>query len=231
MKVTFTPEHRRTHRKIDEVSQEQIENEVNLRQAGLLNAYQHGGVVTRKALDKLVLVGDRKHVIVDTKVTFLLPGMYPAIPGWHTDGVPRLTGLAGTFDPAGRGAPSILAQARGSISAPHYHLLLAGGGPQTLFINNRINLDLPNDDPDLYRAMSEQVTDLAYDGTAEVDAAPEREWLEWGWWDIHSAQPAATAGWRYLIRVTESDHVPPREDPKDYLRKQSMVYVPTEFGW
>ena len=231
MRIKFTPQHQRTFRKIGEVTQAEIEGEVNLRQASLLNAHRHGGMVTRSALNCLELVGDRKHVIVDTKVTFLLPGMYPAIPGWHTDGVPRLTGLAGTYDPAGRGAPSIKAQVDEAISAPHYHLLLAGEGPHTFFLDDAVTLNLSDEDPALYREMSEQVRELSEKGFLAVDRAPEREWLTWSWWDIHAAPPATTAGWRYLIRVTESDHIPPREDPKDYLRKQSMVYVPTEFGW
>ena len=231
MKTLFIPRLEHTGRTIAAVSQSDIEDEVNLRQAPLLEAFQYGGEVTRAALNKLELHGDRKHVVVDTKVTFLLPGMYPAIPGWHTDGVPRLTSMPGTFDPAGRGAPSIEAQVQGRISEPHYHLLLAGGGPHTHFLDSSVVLDLPDADPSLYEVMTREVEHLVGRGDVGTRAAPEREWVNWSWWDIHAAQPATTAGWRYLIRVTESDHIAPRTDPKDFVRKQAQVYVPVEFGW
>lgn len=60
-----------------------------LRRSSLEAAVQFGGPAVRELLEAVQLVGDKKYVSVDTKVTFLMPGWYPAIPGWHTDGVPR----------------------------------------------------------------------------------------------------------------------------------------------
>lgn len=74
---------------IPEPSQELIEASLNLRQASLEDAARYGGAITREALGAMNLRGDRKYVIVDTKIHLLMPGWVPAIPGWHTDGVPR----------------------------------------------------------------------------------------------------------------------------------------------
>src|SRR4051812_36058043 len=83
-----------------------IEATPNLRRASLSDAALFGGPLLRDILQTAPLVGDREHVIVDTKVSMLMAGWMPAIPGWHTDGVPR--GENG--DPAGTGQPSLKRQ-------------------------------------------------------------------------------------------------------------------------
>lgn len=56
--------------------------------------------------------------------------------------------------------------------------------------------------------------------------------VRWGWWDLHRAKAAQSREWRYLIRVTETDHRAPKTDLRDVLRTQQQVYVPSEaFGW
>lgn len=62
-------------------------------------AYEKGGQLTRRIMKAL---GDATqgygpkvpkglHAIVDTRCQRLMPGMYPAIPGWHCDDIPRPT--------------------------------------------------------------------------------------------------------------------------------------------
>src|SRR5688500_599387 len=87
--------------------QEAIENTLNLRQVSLEDAARYGGPITRAALGAMNFKGDRKNIIVDTKVHLLMDGMIPAIPGWHTDGVPR----GDNNDPGGKGEPRISSQA------------------------------------------------------------------------------------------------------------------------
>jgi hypothetical protein len=56
--------------------------------------------------------------------------------------------------------------------------------------------------------------------------------IEWDWWELHSAEWATDRGWRFLIRVTETDYIKPRENLNDILRYQSMVFVKSdEVGW
>jgi hypothetical protein len=57
------------------------------------------------------------------------------------------------------------------------------------------------------------------------------EVIEFDWWNIHRATPATTPGWRFLIRVTESDYLEPFTNLRDIMRTQQQVYVPENFGW
>lgn len=61
---------------------------------------------------------------------------------------------------------------------------------------------------------------------------PDGQVVEWDWWELHTAQQARAPGWRYLIRVTETDYLEPQKDLRLVLRNQQQVYLPTEkFGW
>lgn len=217
---------------ITEPSQDAIEQTLNLRQVSLEDAARYGGDITRRALGAMNFKGDRKHIVVDTKVHMLMPGFIPAIPGWHTDGVPRGDDL----DPGGKGAPRIDAQIDGVVSAPRYHLLVTGKHCPTRFLAKPVSLNVENG-PDLYKKMSQDINtavDAAQrfgDGEGLFFDTPTSTVVEWDWWNIHTAQQSQGRGWRYLIRVTETDHIMPRTNPADFIRTQNQVYVPTEFGW
>lgn len=214
---------------IETPSQDAIENTLNLRQVSLEDAVRYGGTVTRSALDAihLSLRGEHKYTIVDTKVNFLLPGFIPAIPGWHTDGVPR----GDELNPAGRGVPRINAQNEGLARESLYHLLEVGGHSKTEFLTGKVQLDL-EDGHDLYQRMSEKVDAfLGYVDHPPIESCPEGQVVTWDWWQIHRAVPATGPGWRFLIRVTETDYIEPRTNPSDFIRTQTQVYVPERFGW
>jgi len=198
-------------------------------------AIRYGGSLTRAVLESLTLVGDRKYVTVDTKIHMLMPGMIPAIPGWHTDGVPRQ--YDGT--PHG-GSPKIHRQEELDAEglAPRYHLLITGDFCSTEF------MDVPwewsaNSDPrnsSFYAAMTREVN-IFIPQYAEAHhkkptwSLPGYQWVRWDWWNIHQAVRSTDFGWRFLIRVTESDFLPPQTDPREFIRVQNQVYLPSEYGW
>lgn len=212
-------------------SQDAIENTFNLRQVSLEDAARYGGSITREAIGAMDFKSDRKNIIVDTKVHFLLPGMCPSIPGWHTDGVPR----GEDHNPAGSGEPVLSAMMTNEVSEPHYHLLVTGNHCPTRFLITQMDLD-PSDlilsnARDLYANMSRLVNEEIEANGAEVFDSPDSTVLEWDWWTIHTSQLATGRGWRYLIRVTETDHIEPRTNPADFIRTQNNVYSPMNFGW
>lgn len=212
--------------KIEKPSQDDIKNTQGLWNASFDDAFRFGGDVTRAALQAMNLRGDKKHIVVDVKTHMLMPGMIPAIPGWHTDGVPR---GGKTLSPAS-GAPHIHMQI-GSDS-PRYHLLVVGGDCPTKFIASR-NINLVTENlPNLYAGISSQVCEMNNKGLLDTYDAPDGQVVEWDWWELHTAQQARAPGWRYLIRVTETDYLEPQSDLRLVLRNQQQVYLPTEkFGW
>jgi hypothetical protein len=227
---TFNTTRVKAGRSMPTPSQDAIENSLNLRQVGLEDAARYGGSVTRSALGLLDLVGDRKYTVVDTKVHFLMPGMCPAIPGWHTDGVPRGVDL----DPSGNDAPVLDAIFDGTQTAPRYHLLVTGTLCPTRFLLPPASFthgELVGDNPsDLYANMTRSVNNTGYPDKFFLDTEDSRMY-QWDWHNIHTAQTATARGWRYLIRVTETDYIKPRTNPADFIRTQNNVYTPIEFGW
>lgn len=212
--------------KIEKPSQDDIKNTQGLWNASFDDAFRFGGDVTRAALQAMNIRGDKKHIVVDVKTHMLMPGMIPAIPGWHTDGVPR---GGKSLSPAS-GAPHIHMQE--GTESPRYHLLVVGGDCPTKFIASR-NINLVTENlPNLYAGISSQVCEMDNKGLLDTYDAPDGQVVEWDWWELHTAQQARAAGWRYLIRVTETDYLEPQKDLRLVLRNQQQVYLPTEkFGW
>lgn len=212
--------------KIEKPSQDDIKNTQGLWNASFDDAFRFGGDVTRAALQAMNIRGDKKHIVVDVKTHMLMPGMIPAIPGWHTDGVPR---GGKSLSPAS-GAPHIHMQE--GTESPRYHLLVVGGDCPTKFIASR-NINLVTENlPNLYAGISSQVCEMDGKGLLDTYDAPDGQVVEWDWWELHTAQQARAPGWRYLIRVTETDYLEPQKDLRLVLRNQQQVYLPTEkFGW
>lgn len=220
---------------IEAPSDDLIRNTLGLVGASAEDAARYGGDVTRAALSAMNLRNDRKYVVVDVKVHMLMPGMSPAIPGWHTDGVPR----SSDGNPRGDQAPDLQAQEEidACARATHYHLLTTGLGCLTeFFVIPAVELTLPMGTAKLYSAMTEQVEALRERmkpryGPTSVVIAPSCGVVEWDWWNIHRGVIATKREWRYLIRVTETDFLAPTRDLRDVIRTQQQVYAPLTFGW
>jgi hypothetical protein len=212
---------------IEQPSQELIKNTLGLHRASLEDAIRYGGELTRAALSAMDLTFSKKYILVDTKVHMLMPGMCPAIPGWHTDGVPRGEALI----PEGKGNPDIYAQEQ--MDAPVFHLLVTGTSCLTSFLKDRdVNLMVP-DVPDrkLYSMVTQQVREKVASGELQTYEAPSCTPVKWDWWEIHTGIPAKHHEWRFLIRVTETDLQQPKTDLREIIRTQQQCYMPMNFGW
>lgn len=209
---------------IKEPHQAEISATLGLINASLDDALRYGGNITREAIGAMNLRHDRKYIVVDTKVHMLMAGMSPAIPGWHTDGAPR----DATGNPQGSGPPDQFAQC-GDLRPPRYHLLVTGTGCLTKFVGCALTLEIPEEPTrDLYAHVSRVVRQANPPPTITV---PSCSVVEFDWHDLHTGVIAAHAEWRYLIRVTETDYLPPCSDLRRVIRTQQNVYIPTDFGW
>lgn len=222
-----------TGRIADPVDERDIKNTFGLFRASLEDALFYGGDVTRYALSLMNFRNDRKHIVVDTKIHNLMRGMCPAIPGWHTDGIPRLK------DPddistvnIDFGQPWLNGQAAEVMRPSRYHIMCFGENTTQFISNDNVDFDVPAEpNHDLYRILSHQVNkEVSHDMLGVVQMEPYTVY-EFDWWRIHSAPIAKRREWRFLIRVTESDGYTPTADKSDLIRKQSQVYLPMEYGW
>lgn len=65
-----------------------IKNEKMFFNSDLVFAYENGGPITKSFIDNLPEEW-KTNSVFDSRVHMLMPGWYPAIPGWHHDDVPR----------------------------------------------------------------------------------------------------------------------------------------------
>lgn len=222
--------------RIEQPSEELVRNTLGLFNASIEDAVKYGGELTRAALGAMNLRNDRRYIVVDTKVHMLIPGMSPAIPGWHTDGVPR--GLL--RDSIHHGLPDLYAQEFEHYRPHRYHLLVTGSGCLTEFLADPIKLQI-NREPDaqVYNHMSKVVNEhvriyTSYPrGLREeiITTAPSCQVVEFDWWNVHQGVVATKKEWRYLIRVMETDFCEPERDLRNVIRTQQQVYAPIDFGW
>jgi hypothetical protein len=219
---------------IPQPSSAEIKATPSLWQASLDDAMRYGGDLARAAIGAMNLRGDRKHVVVDTKIHMLMPGFSPGIPGWHTDGAPRGKDLS----PVGTGAPNLYAQefaARPDFTlqeerrAHRFHTIVTGFGCLTEFVSGPLAIDIPPEPTtDLYAVISGEVARLA----PPTERLRSCEVTEFDWWHLHRAVTATQHEWRYFIRVTETDWWPPQTDLRAIMRTQQQVYMTSErFGW
>lgn len=206
------------------LKQQDFKGQHGLFKATLQDATTYGGTAVQQALTHLPKLSTNKNIIVDTKIHMLKKGMIPAIPGWHTDGVPR-----SNKNEARGNLPPDLSKQEG-IDGNRYHLFLAGCDCPTIFLKDRnVELEVPKSgDKDLYAKIDAQILDRKDLDREEI---PMGCWWSWDWWELHTAQPAREDGWRLLIRVTETSFSKPITDLRQVISVQSQVYINGSFGW
>lgn len=178
-------------------------------------ASERGGDFFRNLLSILDLSGGR-YVSIDSRVSMLMPGWYPCIPGWHCDDF---------FRPDGQPALERL------LPINHYCLVLGAEVSTTEFVWQPIDLPSPTEiyeacdsDRPLYAHYNELIESRRF-ATRRLKSG---EVLRFTGLDFHRGLPAEKSGWRAFIRITVSDH----REPKDEIRTQSQVYLAAPFeGW
>lgn len=221
--------------RIEQPSMAEIRATQSLWQAPLEVAVKYGGPITRAAIAAASLGNDRRYCMVDSKIHMLMPGFYPAIPGWHTDGAPRGAGL----DARKQGAPALFAQEfaeppnlrlQEDHPANRYHALVTGEHCLTEFMFNAQDIEVPEElTPKLYGILDAKIEAEQIGSRGRVNGC---QMVAFDWWHLHRAMPSSAHEWRYFIRITETDYWPPSTDLASILRTQQQVYlVGASFGW
>lgn len=147
-------------------------------------------------------------VSIDTRLSMLMPGMYPCIPGWHCDDFYR---------PAG-GQPDLV----GAPDIEHIMVIL-GNCSRTRFVSESI--ELPKPEGDLVYADIDRWVNVLAPKTLCVSSG---EFWKFSQISLHRGEPSTEVGWRYFMRLTGSNHW----QPLNQRRTQTQVYVvPPFIGW
>jgi len=194
-------------------SQFEIKSEPQFFRATKQYALKHGGPITKDFISR---IPSKENLLVDSKVHLLMPGMYPAIPGWHLDDVPRtrVDGQPEHQNPKYR--------------SRHYCAVLGGNSMTEFLAGNLTLIDVPSYGGNIYSIWHHQIEELLKMGKIDKFPITEGMVLNFGFGDFHQATPAKYKGYRIFIRATFGSHLVSANE----IRKQSQVYLTQPFlGW
>lgn len=201
-------------------SETEIKNEPMLYSASLEFAMKNGGNITKHMLMcwdlwiSLSRIEIPKGVwVIDSRVHMLMPGMYPAIPGWHLDACPRI-GNNPDFSKA-------------SDNADHFVCTVGTSDSRTEYLLDDIAIEYPTE---------EELKEMPVYGWANrhINSKKRESWkpengaitgFSGRTW--HRATQSTNRGWRWFIRVSR---YPVGYKPMNEIRNQVQVYT-TERGW
>ncbi len=208
-----------------DVSNEQIKNEPMFFNCDLGFVFQNSGPITRSFLENLPDGLPRKCVF-DSRIHMLMPGWYPAIPGFHHDDVPRPPIPVGQhFVTAGQP----------DYDNPRYRsrhilgLVNADIAP-TEFAVGRCTMPEVADGDLIYRRWHAEVCRLLDTGEMQRVAVPDRKLVAFDCDAFHQGVKATGAGWRWFGRLSFDTERADRITNE--IRQQAQVYLefPME-GW
>ena len=181
----------------------------------------NGGPITRLIMETLQLtpewrdavgVGLRngRNIVIDTRTNMLMAGMYPSIPGWHCDDVPRGEKYA---------QPDVR---KVSDDVQHFMVILSDSDEcpaRTEFVTEQVIIDV---DPENVWNSVDAAVEREKFHTAFLN---EGEIIRFNQTAIHRATLCQTPGWRLFFRLSITHRKPVNE-----IRKQVQVYT-TSNGW
>jgi hypothetical protein len=222
MRFTFTPNIKTVGKlEIPVRDTHEIKNEPMIFSGDPNFAHHQGGPLTKEILRKVLkdemylavaMFANENdfHTVIDTRVTMTMPGMYPSIPGWHCDDVPRgkshgqpvLHGI----NPFVQHFMVILSDQEDAVSC-------------TEFVTEpfEVDADLANVWGSVDRAVERDKPKTGFLSQGEI--------IRFNQEAIHRASITKTAGWRYFFRASVTHRKPANE-----IRKQVQVYASAN-GW
>lgn len=203
-----------------------IKNEPMFFNCAPLFAYQNGGPITQAFLNALPKDWCGDDTVFDSRVHMLMPGWYPAIPGFHHDDVPR------PEIPPGQ---HFITAGQPDYENPRYrseHILGLVNGDicPTVFALGKCVMPAVDEGELIYRKWHLEVERLLKSGELEHYSAPSNLLVYFDCDTFHSGVKATGSGWRWFGRI--SRHTDRVNKITNEIRNQVQVYLefPME-GW
>lgn len=187
-------------------------------------AMANGGVITRAFLS--ALPAGWEDAVFDSRVHMLMPGWYPAIPGFHHDDVPRPPIPVGQH---------FATAAQPDYDTPRYraeHILGLVNGEicPTAFVVGTARMPAVPDGGLIYRTWDAEVRAQIERGELSRVLCPSNRLIAFNCDAFHEASKATGNGWRWFGRV--SRNTDRQKTITNEFRTQVQVYLefPME-GW
>lgn len=208
------------------ISNDRIKNEVMFFNSSLAFAFDNGGPITRSFIMNLPDDWNTDEVVIDTRIHMLMPGWYPAIPGYHHDDVPR------PDIPAGQ---HFLTAGQPDYDNPRYlseHIigLVNADVCPTHFATGVATFSEVPEGKTIYKHWHPEVLNHIEEGNLQKWEAPDRTLLKFNHATWHTGSKAIGNGWRWFGRVSRNtDRV---KKITNEIRVNAQVYLefPME-GW
>jgi hypothetical protein len=210
----------------EDVDNSAIKNEPMFFNCDLDFAHKEGGEITKAFIDALPDEWFRQPVVFDSRVHMLMPGWFPAIPGYHHDDVPRPAIPVGQHF-ATAGQPDYDAP---RYASEHIMGLVNAAVCPTNFAVGECLMPAVPDGGLIYRAWHTEVERLIALGELAVAEAPDRQLVAFDCNAFHTGTKAVGNGWRWFGRVSRNTERADRITNE--IRQQVQVYLefPME-GW
>lgn len=194
--------------------------------SNLAFAYDKGGDITKSFIDSLPIDWRSCDTVFDSRVHMLMPGWYPAIPGFHHDDVPR------SEIPTGQ---HFITAGQPDYDNPRYRsehiigLVNADVCPTEFALGQCIMPAIPEGEL-IYRKWHEEVVALINSGGLVSFKCPDRKLIYMDCDTFHSGTKAVSNGWRWFGRVSRNTER--TNKITNEIRNQVQVYLefPME-GW
>lgn len=208
------------------IKNDAIKNEKMFFNCDLKFAYDNGGPITRSFIMNLPEDWNKDEVVFDSRVHMLMPGWYPAIPGFHHDDVPRpdipvgqhfITAGQPDYDNPRYKSEHILGLVNADVCPTHF----ATG---TAEFKEVADGDL------IYRQWHKEVLQHIEEGNLKLWEAPDRTLLQFDADTWHTGQKAHGNGWRWFGRVSRNTDRTKKITNEIRVNAQVYLEFPME-GW
>lgn len=177
---------------------EEIADEPSFFSSSLEFVTKHAGPLTKRILSAMESSvnkfweyrGENEHLVIDTRVQRLMPGMYPSIPGWHCDNVKRESYYS---QPDLSKMTEELSHVLGVISTHEEGV----SSPEFIVSSHTIPVNYDSDD-----AVWKQVHNYIERSKHCVQKALDGGLYAFSQSTIHRAMPARYRGWRLFFRMS-----------------------------
>lgn len=203
-----------------------IKNEPMFFNSSLTYAHEMGGAITKSFIEALPEYINLHDCVFDSRVHMLMPGWYPAIPGWHHDDVPR------PEIPTGQ---HFITAGQPDYDNPRYKskhilgLVNADVCPTEFAIGECLMPAIPEGEL-IYRSWNTEVERLLDQGLLSLEKTQDRRLYYFDCDTFHTGTKAVSNGWRWFGRVSwDTDRA---NKITNEIRVNSQVYLefPME-GW
>jgi hypothetical protein len=209
-----------------EFEQDVIKNEPMFFNSSIEFAYKNGGNITRNFINNLP--NEYHNGVFDSRVHMLMPGWFPAIPGYHHDDVERPINIAPGKHFLTAGQPNYDNQTKFS---KHIIALVNGNICPTKFVVGECTPPVIFDAEEIiYKIWHNHIVkEIKAGNLLEVDIH-SNHLIQFDCNTFHTASSAIDSGWRWFGRVSINTN---RQNKiTNEIRKQVQVYLEYPMqGW